>query len=95
MVLILFGSDRFVVSLSFLLLNFDNIFKLFLKNTHVFPIGPQTTDDKFHHLRFSYASGCLENDDLENNDLENDDSDGVARRIKGLEGYRGREIRGR
>ena len=34
--------------------------------------------------------GCLENDDL-----ENDDSDGIARRIKGLEGYRGREIRGR
>ena len=49
--------------------------------------------------------GCLENDDLENDDLENndlenddlesDDSDGVARRIKGLERYRGREIRGR
>ena len=39
--------------------------------------------------------GCLENDDLENNDLENDDRDGVARRIKGLEGYRRREIRGR
>ena len=37
----------------------------------------------------------LENDDLENNDLENDDKDGVARRIKGLEGYRRREIRGR
>ena len=46
------------------------------------------------------VQGCLENDDLENedlenNDLENDDSDGVARRIRGLEGYRGREIRGR
>ena len=44
--------------------------------------------------------GCLENDDLENddlenNDLENDEKDGVARRIKGLEGYRRREIRGR
>ena len=37
----------------------------------------------------------LENDDLENDDLENDDKDGVARRIKGLEGYRRREIRGR
>ena len=37
----------------------------------------------------------LENDDLENDDLENDDRDGVARRIKGLEGYRRREIRGR
>ena len=37
----------------------------------------------------------LENNDLENDDLESDDSDGVARRIKGLEGYRGREIRGR
>ena len=48
----------------------------------------------------SVVLGCLENDDLENddlenNDLENDDSDGVARRIRGLEGYRGREIRGR
>ena len=40
------------------------------------------------------ARGCLENDDLENDDLENDDEDGVARRIKGLEGYRRREIRG-
>ena len=44
--------------------------------------------------------GCLENDDLENDDLENDDlenddRDGVARRIKRLEGYRRREIRGR
>ena len=44
--------------------------------------------------------GCLENDDLENydlesDDLENDDKDGVARRIKGLEGYGRREIRGR
>ena len=40
----------------------------------------------------------LENDDLddlENDDLENDDKDGVARRIKGLEEYRRREIRGR
>ena len=37
----------------------------------------------------------LENDDLENDDLENDDRDGVARRIKGLEGYRRWEIRGR
>ena len=37
----------------------------------------------------------LENDDLENDDLENDDRDGVARRIKGLEGYRRRRIRGR
>ena len=37
----------------------------------------------------------LENNDLENDDLENDDRDGVARRIKGLEGYRRREIRGR
>ena len=37
----------------------------------------------------------LENDDLENDDLENDDKEGVARRIKGLEGYRRREIRGR
>ena len=37
----------------------------------------------------------LENDDLENDDLENDDRDGVARRIKRLEGYRRREIRGR
>ena len=37
----------------------------------------------------------LENGDLENDDLENDDRDGVARRIKGLEGYRRREIRGR
>ena len=32
---------------------------------------------------------------VENNDLENDDRDGVARRIKGLEGYRRRRIRGR
>ena len=37
----------------------------------------------------------LENDNLENDDLENDDGDGVARRIKRLEGYRRREIRGR
>ena len=37
----------------------------------------------------------LENDDLENDDLENDDRDGVARRIKRLEGYRRREIRRR
>ena len=37
----------------------------------------------------------LANDDLENNDLENDDRDGVARRIKGLEGYRRQEMRGR
>ena len=28
----------------------------------------------------------LENDDLENDDLENDDREGVARRIKRLEG---------
>ena len=34
----------------------------------------------------------LENDDLENDDLENDDKDGVARRTKGLEGYRMREM---
>ena len=40
----------------------------------------------------SYALyvGCLENEDLENNDR-----DGAARRIKRLEGYRRREIRGR
>ena len=37
----------------------------------------------------------LENDDLENDDLENNDKDGVARRIKGLEEYKRREIRGR
>ena len=37
----------------------------------------------------------LENNELENDDLENDDRDGVARRIKGLEGWRRREIRGR
>ena len=37
----------------------------------------------------------LENDDLENEDLENNDRDGAARRIKRLEGYRRREIRGR
>ena len=37
----------------------------------------------------------LENDDLENDDLENDDRDGVAQRIKGLEGYRRQEMRGR
>ena len=37
----------------------------------------------------------LENDDIENDDIENDDRDGVARRIKGLEGDRRREIRGR
>ena len=37
----------------------------------------------------------LENENLENDDLENDDGDGVARRIKRLEGYRRREIRGR
>ena len=37
----------------------------------------------------------LENKDLENDDLENDDKDGVGRRIKGLEGYRRREVRGR
>ena len=61
-------------------------------------------------LQTNLIKGCLENDDLENDDLENDDlenndlenddlesddSDGVARRIKGLERYRGREIRGR
>ena len=54
----------------------------------------------FTHSLFLYQKGCLENDELENNDLENDDlenddKDGVARRIKGLEGYRRREIRGR
>ena len=48
-----------------------------------------------YHLISCHLSGCLENNDLENDDLENDDSDGVARRINGLEGYRGREIRGR
>ena len=37
----------------------------------------------------------LENDDLENDDLENDDGDGETRRIKRLEVYRRREIRGR
>ena len=37
----------------------------------------------------------LENDDLEIDDLENDDVDGVVRRIKRLERYRRREIRGR
>ena len=37
----------------------------------------------------------LENNDLENDDLESDDSDEVARRSKGLERYRGWEIRGR
>ena len=37
----------------------------------------------------------LENDNLENDDLENDDGDGETRRIKRLEGYRRREIRGR
>ena len=42
----------------------------------------------------SYISSFL-HDDLENDDLENDDGDGVARRIKRLEGYRRQEIRGR
>ena len=37
----------------------------------------------------------LENDNIENDDLENDDGDEVARRIKRLEEYRRREIRGR
>ena len=56
---------------------------------------------KFHRNCVSAGKiGCLENDDLENDDLENDDlenddGDGETRRIKRLEGYRRREIRGR
>ena len=51
---------------------------------------------KFHRNCVSAGKiGCLENDDLENEDLENNDRDGAARRIKRLEGYRRREIRGR